>query len=78
MKHKTVLYFDDLSDDFSRFEVKPRSPNRHKYWQILKDDKKSLVIANEQAGCGKKLLANQKGIDLLKVKKLDKLVITRP
>ena len=78
MKHKTVLSFDDLRDDFSRFEVKPRSPNQHKYWQMLKDDKRSIVIAHGPAGCGKTLLATQNGIDLMKLQKIEKIVITRP
>ena len=78
MKHKTVLSFDDLRDDFSRYEVKPRSPNQHKYWNMLKDDKKSIVIAHGPAGCGKTLLATQNGIDLLKLQKIEKIVITRP
>ena len=43
MKHKTVLSFEDLRDDFSRFEVRPRSANQHKYWNMLKDDKKSIL-----------------------------------
>ena len=78
MKHKTVLSFDDLRDDFSRYEVKPRSPNQHKYWNMLKDDKKSIVIAHGPGGCGKTLLATQNGIDLLKLQKIEKIVITRP
>ena len=78
MKHKTVLSFDDLRDDFSRFEVKPRSPNQTKYWQMLKDDKSSIVIAHGPAGCGKTLLATQNGIDLMKLQKIEKIVISRP
>tara|TARA_E500000318_G_C3561430_1_gene213634 strand:- start:668 stop:1354 length:687 start_codon:yes stop_codon:yes gene_type:complete len=78
MKHKTVLSFDDLRDDFSRFEVKPRSPNQQKYWKMLKDTKRSIVIAHGPAGCGKTLLATQNGIDLMKLQKIEKIVITRP
>ena len=61
-----------------RDEVRPRSVNQQKYWQLLKDDKKSIVIAHGPAGCGKTLLATQNGIDLMKLQKLDKIVITRP
>ena len=78
MRHKTVLSFQDLRDDYSRFQVQPRSPNQHKYWNMLKDDKKSIVIAHGPAGCGKTLLATQNGIDLLKLQKIEKIVITRP
>ena len=78
MKHKTVLSFDDLRDDFSRHEVRPRSANQHKYWKMLQDDKKSIVIAHGPAGCGKTLLATQNGIDLMKLQKIEKIVITRP
>ena len=78
MKNKTVLSFDDLRDDFSRYEVRPRSANQHKYWNMLKDDKKSIVIAHGPAGCGKTLLATQNGIDLMKLQKIEKIVITRP
>jgi|TARA_R110000796_G_scaffold65692_2_gene151586 phosphate starvation-inducible PhoH-like protein len=45
---------------------------------MLKDDKKSIVIAHGPAGCGKTLLATQNGIDLLKLQKIEKIVITRP
>jgi phosphate starvation-inducible protein PhoH and related proteins len=69
MKHKTVLSFDDLRDDFSRYEVRPRSANQYKYWNLL---------AHGPAGCGKTLLATQNGIDLLKLQKIEKIVITRP
>ena len=71
MKHKTVLSFDDLRDDFSRYEVRPRSANQQKYWKLLKDDKKSIVIAHGPAGCGKTLLATQNGIDQMKLQKID-------
>ena len=78
MKHKTVLSFEDLRDDFSRFEGRPRSANQHRYWNMLKDDKKSIIIAHGPAGCGKTLLATQNGIDLMKQQKIGKIVITRP
>tara|TARA_R110000765_G_scaffold350098_1_gene440185 strand:- start:126 stop:713 length:588 start_codon:yes stop_codon:yes gene_type:complete len=45
---------------------------------MLKDDKKSIVIAHGPAGCGKTLLATQNGIDLMKLQKIEKIVITRP
>jgi len=78
MRHKTVLSFQDLRDEFSRYQVQPRSPNQHKYWNMLKDSKKSIVIAHGPAGCGKTLLATQNGIDLMKLQKIEKIVITRP
>ena len=78
MKNKTILSFDDLRDEYSRNEVKPRSYNQHQYWQMLQDDAKSVVIAHGPAGSGKTLLATQNGIDLMKLQKIDKIVITRP
>jgi phosphate starvation-inducible PhoH-like protein len=45
---------------------------------MLKDDKKSIIIAHGPAGCGKTLLATQNGIDLMKQQKIGKIVITRP
>jgi len=78
MKQKTVLSFEDLRDDYSRYAVKPRSHNQRRYWEMLKDGRKSIVIAHGPAGCGKTLLATQNGIDLLKNQQIDKIVITRP
>lgn len=78
MKHKTVISFDDLRNDFARNEVKPRSHNQRLYWEMLKDDARSVVIAHGPAGSGKTLLATQNGIDLMKTQKIDKIVITRP
>ena len=76
MKHKTVLSFEDLRDEYSRYAVKPRSNNQRKYWELLQNPTKSIVIAHGPAGCGKTLLQN--GIDLLKIQRIDKIVITRP
>lgn len=78
MKHKTVLSFEDLRDEYSRYAVKPRSNNQRKYWELLQNPSKSIVIAHGPAGCGKTLLATQNGIDLLKIQRIDKIVITRP
>ena len=78
MRKQTVLSFQDLRDDYSRFHVQPRSKNQHIYWDMLKDDKTSIVIAHGPAGCGKTLLATQNGIDLMKLQKIEKIVITRP
>ena len=78
MKNKTILSFHDLRDEYSRNEVKPRSYNQHQYWQMLQDDAKSVVIAHGPAGSGKTLLATQNGIDLMKLQKIEKIVITRP
>ena len=69
MKHKTVLSFEDLRDEYSRYAVKPRSNNQRKYWELLQNPTKSIVIAHGPAGCGKTLLATQNGIDLLKIRK---------
>jgi len=78
MRHKTVLSFEDLRDEYSRNEIQPRSQNQYTYWNMLKDDKKAIVIAHGPAGCGKTLLATQNGINLLKLQKIEKIVITRP
>jgi len=78
MKHKTVLSFEDLRDEYSRYAVKPRSNNQRRYWELLQNPSKSIVIAHGPAGCGKTLLATQNGIDLLKIQRIDKIVITRP
>ena len=52
MKHKTVLSFDELRDEFSN-SIKPRTTNQKLYWDLLKDDTKSIVIAHGPAGSGK-------------------------
>ena len=77
MKHKTVLSFDELRDEFSN-HIKPRTTNQKLYWNLLKDDTKSIVIAHGPAGSGKTLLATQNGIDLMKLQKIEKIVIPRP
>ena len=73
MKHKTVLSFDELRDEFSN-SIKPRTTNQKLYWDLLKDDTKSIVIAHGPAGSGKTLLATQNGIDLMKLQKIEKIV----
>ncbi len=77
MKHKTVLSFNELRDEYIN-EIRPRTANQKKYWEMLADDSKSIVIAHGPAGCGKTLLATQNGIDLMKLQKIEKIVITRP
>ena len=66
MKHKTVLSFDELRDEFSN-SIKPRTTNQKLYWDLLKDDTKSIVIAHGPAGSGKTLLAVQVALDMLKI-----------
>ena len=77
MKHKTVLSFNELRDEYIN-EIRPRTANQKKYWNMLADDSKSIVIAHGPAGCGKTLLATQNGIDLMKLQKIEKIVVTRP
>ena len=73
MKHKTVLSFNELRDEYIN-EIRPRTANQKKYWDMLADDSKSIVIAHGPAGCGKTLLATQNGIDLMKLQKIEKIV----
>ena len=77
-RKKTVLSFQELQNEYSRYEVKPRSINQQTYWNMLRDDQTSIVIAHGPAGSGKTLLATQYGIDLMKLQRIEKIVITRP
>ena len=77
-RKKTVLSFQELQNEYSRYEVKPRSINQQAYWNMLRDDQTSIVIAHGPAGSGKTLLATQYGIDLMKLQRIEKIVITRP
>jgi hypothetical protein len=54
MKHKTVLSFDDLRDDFSRYEVRPRSANQHNTGICLKTIKSQLLSPMALQGAEKR------------------------
>jgi len=57
---------------------KPKNSNQIRYVDILNDDDTDIVVSIGPAGTGKTMFACLKAIDLLKVGKLHKIILTRP
>ena len=66
-KFKTIEYL-----------YKPKNINQSKYVDILNDDNTDIVVSVGPAGTGKTMFACLKAIDLLKVGKLNRIILTRP
>jgi len=75
-------YLDDEEYSNKRKLMKnmyvPKSMNQQKYVDYLNDKNNTLVVAIGSAGSGKTLFACIKAIELLKNKKIKKIIITRP
>ena len=56
----------------------PKNKNQEKYVSFLNNNDANIVVAVGPAGTGKTMFACMKAIDLLKTRKLNKIVITRP
>lgn len=56
----------------------PRGNNQRKYVEYLNDDSNNIVVAYGPAGTGKTMFACTKAINLLKIGKIKRVVITRP
>jgi phosphate starvation-inducible PhoH-like protein len=56
----------------------PRNRSQEIYYLKLQDPNNSVLFAVGPAGTGKTLLATQTAIKLLKDKKIDKIIVTRP
>ena len=56
----------------------PKNTNQEKYVSFLNNNDANIVVAVGPAGTGKTMFACMKAIDLLKTRKLNKIVITRP
>lgn len=60
------------------FDYYPRSLNQRKYVNALINNENKMVIGVGPAGCGKTVFACQSAIKELQIKKIDKIIITRP
>ena len=58
--------------------LQPKTPLQSKYLSLLNDPSVSVVLGMGPAGTGKTLLACHAAIDLLKQKKVEKIIVTRP
>ena len=56
----------------------PRTENQIKYVDYLNDKNNSLIVVVGSAGTGKTMYACIKAVELLKAKKIKKVIITRP
>jgi len=57
---------------------KPKTENQKTYVDSLNNDINKIVLVNGPAGTGKTLFACQKAIILMKMDKINKIIITRP
>jgi phosphate starvation-inducible protein PhoH len=57
---------------------KPKTENQKTYVDSLNNDINKIVVVNGPAGTGKTLFACQKAITLMKMEKINKIIITRP
>jgi len=68
-----------FSNEYSNsFYYLPKNENQEKYVNFLNNDDANIVVSVGPAGTGKTMFACMKAIDLLKSKKLNKIIITRP
>ena len=73
-KKKTTPKLNNLS--VSMYE--PRTENQKKYVDYLNDKNNNLIVVVGSAGTGKTMYACIKAVELLKAKKIKKVIITRP
>ena len=73
-KKKTTQKLNNLS--VSMYE--PRTENQRNYVEYLNDKNNSLVVVVGSAGTGKTMYSCIKAVELLKAKKIKKVIITRP
>ena len=73
-KKKTTPKLNNLS--VSIYE--PKTENQRKYVDYLNDKNNSLIVVVGSAGTGKTMYSCIKAVELLKAKKIKKVIITRP
>lgn len=73
-KKKTTQKLNNLS--VSMYE--PRTENQRNFVEYLNDKNNSLVVVVGSAGTGKTMYSCIKAVELLKAKKIKKVIITRP
>jgi len=56
----------------------PKTENQRKYFELLNNQDKSLIVVIGPAGSGKTLLACSQAMEDLKANKINKIIITRP
>lgn len=69
-----LLFFSQVSKEI----YFPKTENQKKYIQYLNNNQTTVIVAIGSAGSGKTLFACLKAIELLKNKKINKIIITRP
>jgi phosphate starvation-inducible PhoH-like protein len=79
---KTEYYENEEEKKLSQksvFQVyQPKTENQQKYLDLLNNKNNSLIVVVGSAGTGKTMYACLKAIELLKSKKVKKVIITRP
>jgi len=66
------------NENSNSFSYLPKNENQEKYVNYLNNNDANIVVSVGPAGTGKTMFACMKAIDLLKSRKLNKIVITRP
>jgi phosphate starvation-inducible PhoH-like protein len=56
----------------------PKTENQKAFVELMRDDSVDILIATGPAGTGKTMLACYAGVEALRLKKINKIVVTRP
>jgi phosphate starvation-inducible PhoH-like protein len=85
-KKKGLVDLEEMTDLFQTerstkrkiktFEAKTQ--NQHAYLDLMRDDKVDIIVAIGPAGTGKTMLACYAAVEALRLKNINKIVITRP
>jgi phosphate starvation-inducible PhoH-like protein len=73
LKKEKSKFFDFIPNKYI-----PKNENQHKYINYLNNNSVNIVVAIGPAGTGKTMFACIRAIEMLKNKKLNKIVLTRP
>lgn len=75
---RTYMSVKKSNQIFLSHLYKPKTENQKTYVESLNDEVNKIVVVNGPAGTGKTLFACQKAIILMKMEKINKIIITRP
>ena len=80
---KKLLSYDDSTGTNRNHHrtiksFQPKTPNQQSFVDLMRDDTVDIVIAIGPAGTGKTMLACYAAVESLRLKKVNKIVVTRP
>jgi phosphate starvation-inducible PhoH-like protein len=78
---KKLLSLEEAITNPPRKQIKtfqPKTENQKAFVELMRDDKVDIIIAIGPAGTGKTMLACYAAVEALRLKKVNKIVVTRP